>query len=189
MRALHEHETPWKRDLRTVGAVDVVLLHWPADQVRRAELQASGSMRLLLVEGDVLAPAPSDDGEDWIRVPASEADLQARVDGLRRRSTNPAGRLLGIDDFGVLRLGDRWVALPPVEARLAEALLDRYGAVVSRDALARAGWPAGSPGRNALDVHVLRLRRRLAPLALVIRTVRSRGYLLEQGSQPVSTGG
>ena len=55
------------------------------------------------------------------------------------------------------------------------ALLDRYGAVVSRDALARAGWPAGAPGRNALDVHMLRLRRRLGPLALAIRTVRSRG--------------
>src|SRR3546814_10684067 len=59
---------------------------------------------------------------------------------------------------------DRCVSLPPVEARLTAALLDRYGAVVSRDALARAGWPNGSPGRNALDVHVLRLRRRVAPL-------------------------
>jgi DNA-binding response OmpR family regulator len=45
--------------------------------------------------------------------------------------------------------------------------------------LARAGWPDGAPGRNALDVHVLRLRRRVAPLGLAIRTVRSRGYLLE----------
>ena len=47
------------------------------------------------------------------------------------------------------------------------------------DVEARAGWPSGAPGRNALDVHVLRLRRRLVPLALAIRTVRSRGYLLE----------
>src|SRR3546814_12262755 len=60
---------------------------------------------------------------------------------------------------------DRWVSLPPVEARLTAALLDRYGAVVSRDALARAGWPTGSPGRNDLDVPVLRLRRHVAPLA------------------------
>jgi DNA-binding winged helix-turn-helix (wHTH) protein len=59
-------------------------------------------------------------------------------------------------------------------------MLERYGAVVSRDALSRAGWPQGAPGRNALDVHVLRLRRRLAPIGLVIRTVRSRGYLLER---------
>jgi DNA-binding winged helix-turn-helix (wHTH) protein len=59
-------------------------------------------------------------------------------------------------------------------------MLERYGAVVSREALSRAGWPQGAPGRNALDVHVLRLRRRLAPIGLVIRTVRSRGYLLER---------
>ena len=52
--------------------------------------------------------------------------------------------------------------LPPVEARLTRLLLDRLGAVVSREALAKAGWPDGAPGRNALDVHVLRLRRRLA---------------------------
>ena len=70
--------------------------------------------------------------------------------------------------------------LPPVEARLSSALVERFGAVVSRDALTRAGWPSGAPGRNALDVHMLRLRRRLQALGLVIRTVRSRGYLLEE---------
>ncbi len=89
----------------------------------------------------------------------------------------------------MLRLGGAWVSLPPVEARLMAALLDRYGAVVSREALARAGWPAGAPGRNALDVHMLRLRRRLGPLALAIRTVRSRGYLLERSAGGAALGG
>jgi hypothetical protein len=39
-------------------------------------------------------------------------------------------------------------------------------------------------------VHVLRLRRRLSPLRLAIRTVRSRGYLLERadgGGQVVAS--
>jgi len=39
-----------------------------------------------------------------------------------------------------------------------------------------------------LDVHIVRLRRRLAPLGLVIRTVRSRGYLLEEGAAVAATG-
>ena len=69
-----------------------------------------------------------------------------------------------------------------VEHRLARALLAKLGTVVTRDALSRAGWPEGAPGRNALDVHVLRLRRRLAPLHLTIHTVRSRGYLLEMSA-------
>jgi DNA-binding response OmpR family regulator len=88
-----------------------------------------------------------------------------------------------LDDDGVLRVGGAWVSLPPVEARLTAALIERLGAVVSREALSRAGWPEGAPGRNALDVHVLRLRRRIGTVGLAIRTVRSRGYLLETGSE------
>jgi DNA-binding response OmpR family regulator len=161
--------------------VDVVLVRWPVEHARRDELVREGRPRLLLLEdGADPPPAPPDDLEDWIRVPAAEVDLRARVDGLRHRAEARLDPAPALDDDGVLRLGDQWVSLPPVEARLTAALLDRYGAVVSRDALARAGWPAGAPGRNALDVHMLRLRRRLSPLALAIRTVRSRGYLLER---------
>jgi hypothetical protein len=89
-----------------------------------------------------------------------------------------------IDGHGVLRFGSGWVSLPPVEARLADALVVRFGAVVGRDTLRRSIWPGSAPGRNVLDVHVLRLRRRLAPLGLAIRTVRSRGYMLERADPP-----
>ncbi|MGH9137485.1 MAG: winged helix-turn-helix domain-containing protein [Acidimicrobiales bacterium] len=159
--------------------MDVVLVRWPGDELARARLSAEGRPRLLLVEGDAAPPQIDDELEDWIRVPAAEIDLHARVEALNRRRRARDIEAPDIDDDGVLRYTDGWVPLPPVEARLTAALLDRYGAVVSRDALGRAGWPDGAPGRNALDVHVLRLRRRLAPLGLAIRTVRSRGYLLE----------
>ena len=161
-------------------AMDVVLLRWPWEQSRREELRSTSRPRLLLLEDGVAPPEAGDDLEDWIRVPAGEPDLRARVEGLRRRVEARVAPAPDLDDDGVLRLGPRWVSLPPVEARLMRALLERYGAVVSRDALARSGWPGGAPGRNALDVHMLRLRRRLEPLALAIRTVRSRGYLLER---------
>jgi len=146
-------------------------------------MAATGVPRLLLVEADAAPPSVADELEDWIRLPADEIDVHARVDALERRLRTRSGAVPALDDGGVLRGGDAWVPLPPVEARLTRALLERVGAVVSREALARAGWPDGSPGRNALDVHVLRLRRRLGPLSLAIRTVRSRGYLLE----PVDT--
>ena len=68
------------------------------------------------------------------------------------------------------------------------ALLERMGAVVSRDQLAKSGWPRGAPGRNALDVHMLRLRRRIAPVGLAIKTVRSRGYLLEADAEAALAG-
>jgi hypothetical protein len=176
---VHRSETNEKPPLRTVRDVEVALVQWPAEQDRREELRRAGQPRLLLVEQGA-PPIPTDELEDWIRLPADDLDLRVRVEALRRRIDNDMGAVPMLDDDGVLRLGDRWVSLPPVEARLTRALLDRFGAVVSRESLARAGWPGGSPGRNALDVHVLRLRRRLSPLRLAIRTVRSRGYLLER---------
>ena len=84
-----------------------------------------------------------------------------------------------IDNDGLLRFRDRWVSLSPVERELAGALVERFGAVVGRELMARRAWPSGAPTRNALDVHILRLRRRIAPLGLEVRTVRSRGYLLQ----------
>jgi DNA-binding response OmpR family regulator len=159
--------------------VDVVLVRWPTEGPRREQLKARSAPRLLLIEADAEPPAATDCLEDWIRVPAAESDVTARVRNLATRSGCHDSGSPSLDGDGVLRYNTAWVPLPPVEARLTDALLDRFGAVVSRDNLARAGWPDGAPGRNALDVHVLRLRRRIGPLGLAIRTVRSRGYLLE----------
>jgi hypothetical protein len=163
--------------------VDVALLRWPLEGDRRDDLAASGVPRLLLVE-DGMPPTPLDCLEDWVRVPAADDEVQCRVDALTARAGLHRTALPELDEFGMLRFRGRWTSLPPVEARLTGALVERLGAVVSREAMARAGWPAGAPGRNALDVHVLRMRRRVAPLGLVIRTVRSRGYLLEVDGAP-----
>ncbi len=167
--------------------MDVVLLRWPLERVRRDELSSANRPRLLLVESGASPPTVDSPLEDWIRVPADDADVRARVDTLSRRVSEQARSKPELDPDGVLRFAGGWVSLPPVEARLTAALIGRYGAVVSREVLATAGWPDGAPGRNALDVHVLRLRRRLAPLGLSIKTVRARGYLLE--SDPASVSG
>lgn len=163
---------------------DITLVRWPEQEATRAALRTEGRPRMLLLNPTTPAPEPGDTLEDWVRIPVAEADLRARVRWLAHRVSQRADGdvatdpLPELDDDGLFRVGAEWVSLPPVEHRLARALLDRMGTVVSREALAQAGWPHGAPGRNALDVHVLRLRRRLAPLALGIHTVRSRGYLL-----------
>lgn len=159
--------------------MDVVLVRWPSEAERRIRLQDQGTPRLLLIEDGDAPPYPEDCLEDWIRVPADDADVRLRIDGLAARSSQHVVDSPDLDPDGVLRYSSSWVSLPPVEARLTRALVEKFGAVVGREALARAGWPEGAPGRNALDVHVLRLRRRLATVGLSIKTVRSRGYLLE----------
>ena len=157
----------------------MILVRWPLEEDRRAQLREGGVPRLLLLESGTPPPRGLDDLEDWVRVPADELDLHARMENLDRRAQSRVSSVPELDEHGVLRSGPGWVPLPPVEARLTTALLSRYRSVVSRESLSEAGWPHGAPGRNALDVHVLRLRRRIAPLGLAIRTVRSRGYLLE----------
>ncbi len=161
----------------------VSLVRWPAEDERREFLRSAGTPRLLLVEPDVGAPATLDPLEDWVRLPADEAEVGARLATLAARAgpTRPAP---DVDDDGLLRHRDRWVALSPVEQALVAVLIERFGAVVSRDTLSRRAWPDGSPTRNALDVHILRLRRRIAPLGLEVRTVRARGYLLQSPEVP-----
>lgn len=157
-----------------------MLVRWPAEAEQRAQLAKRQLPRLLLLDEGVAPPEASDCLEDWIRLPAPDADMRARVQALSARGRAHGRSVPELDTHGVLRFGDQWVSLPPIETRLADALVMRFGAVVGRDTLRRSVWPGSSPGRNVLDVHVLRLRRRLAPLGLAIRTVRSRGYMLEQ---------
>lgn len=158
---------------------EVVTLRWPSEQNLRDALARSGRARLLVVEPDASPPVASDPLEDWVRETAGELDKRARLEGLRLRLEQTLEVVPELDDHGVIRFGERWAPLPPVEARLTDLLIRRFGAVVPRADLTAAGWPDGAPGRNALDVHVLRLRRRLEPVRLAIRTVRSRGYVLE----------
>jgi DNA-binding response OmpR family regulator len=159
--------------------VDVVLIRYPEEHHRLDELRSNGAPRLLLVAPNEEPPVNEDCLEDWVRMPADDRDVRARLATLSARAMNDHGRP-EIDDDGLLRFKGRWTSLSPVERSLASALVERYGAVVGRDVLAKRAWPGGAPTRNALDVHVLRLRRRIAALGLEVRTVRSRGYLLQQ---------
>lgn len=161
-------------------AMDVRLVRWPAARSQLMELRAQGMPRLVVVDGDAAPPDPSDELEDWIRLPADQADVRLRVDTLARRAAERERPHLSPE--GLLRFRGRTAALSPVEARVVEALVGRFGAVVSRRDLTEFVWPDEAPPRNALDVHISRVRRRLAELDLMIRTVRGRGYLIDDVS-------
>ena len=158
--------------------MNVEVLRWPADRLAIEDLRARGIPRLLLLDGDEPATAPTDCLEDWVRLPVSDADLEARRSGVALRATEHAVRPT-LDDAGVLRFRGHWVGLSPVERDLVSAMVDRFGAVVSRGVLSERAWPDGAPSRNALDVHMLRLRRRVGEVGLEVRTIRARGYLLQ----------
>ncbi len=82
-----------------------------------------------------------------------------------------------VDADGLLRRDGQWVALGPIEGRLVDLLCQRFGLLVSREDLERAGWGHAPEGR-ALDLQLMRVRRRVAALGLTLRNVRARGYVL-----------
>jgi DNA-binding response OmpR family regulator len=166
---------------------EVELVRWPADARRLAGLREAGRPRLLVIATGADPPPVTDPLEDWVREPPDPRDVRLRRATLAARAAGRDGQAderPDLDDDGVLRYRGRWVALPPVDARLVGALLHRYGAVVHRDVLAEACWPGRGADRSLLDTHVLRLRRRIGPLGLAVRTVRMRGYLLQDATRP-----
>ena len=157
--------------------MDVALVRWPEEQLRRAHLRDAGEPVLLLVESHVPPPEVDDWLEDWVRLPAVDEDVRARVRTLTERARQRRG--VTLDPQGRLHRGDRWVALSPLEMRIVEPMVERFGRVTSRETVIQRAWPEGLPNRNALDAHLLRLRRRVEAIGLEIRTVRSRGYALQ----------
>lgn len=123
--------------------------------------------------------------DDYLVKPFRIEELAARVRALVRRSQGGATEVV----LGGLRFetatrtafsGDRRLDLSARETTLLELLLRRAGRVVSKEALLQGTYDwdtAVAP--NAIEVQVSRLRRKLAPVGLDIRTVRGLGYLLE----------
>ena len=66
--------------------MDVALVQWPSERRKRKTLAQRGKPRLLLVDTAANAPIHVDVFEDWIRLPATEEDVDARVRSLKRRA-------------------------------------------------------------------------------------------------------
>lgn len=159
-------------------------MQWPSDEELRQELAEQGHPRLLLVEPDAEPPLCTDILEDWVRLPVSRADRNARVRTLESRNGEARSPVPAVDRFGTLEFGGEKTQLSAVQTRLIEKLVERFGAVVSREEIADHVWPDGEPSANNLDVAIGRLRRRVEPIGLRIKTVRSRGYLLHAAHGP-----
>jgi two-component system OmpR family response regulator len=129
--------------------------------------------------------------DDYLAKPFAFAELLARLEAVRRRSTAASGdgpvTKLSYADLEVDLLtrkvtrGGRKIELQPREFRLLEFLLAHQGQVVTRTMLLEDVWDYHfDPGTNVIDVHVSRLRKKLdeggAPSLL--HTVRGAGYRL-----------
>lgn len=119
--------------------------------------------------------------DDYLLKPFAFAELLARIRALSRRAAGPrwSPKLEGVlvlDEENGVQFADQRVALSPREHALLAYLLRRRGEVVPRgDILREVFGCVGDPGTNAIDVHLARLRRKLAGTLLNLETVRGIG--------------
>ena len=150
----------------------IVIGRWPQEAGRRAEFANRKVPCLWLVERSAEPPIV-EPWEDWIRLPASEREVEARVRTLTERACRPV-----LVDGVVLRNVFGSVALPASESAVVERLLASDRHVVPRAALEATVWPAGAPTSRSLDDLIYRLRRRIKPLRLTVAVPRERGFVI-----------
>lgn len=123
--------------------------------------------------------------DDYLTKPFALPELEARVGALIRRASGGLVRLvhgpLELDSTGhVLSLHGQPMDISVREMTILEALMQHVGQVVIKTRLAQqiSDWD-GEIGANAIEVYVHRLRKKLEPCGVRIRTIHGLGYLLE----------
>lgn len=160
-----------------VNEPPIVVLRWPLDSEAVIAAREAGRLRFLVVEGADEPPDRWDSLEEWIRLPADRRDVQARVASLRRCTVQlPVKPTL--DGYDRLRFRDRWVALTPSDYKLIQPLVEHFDEVVPYAQVVGAATGTEGAAPVAGRVRLTRLRRRIAPLGLEIRTVRPHGLAL-----------
>ena len=127
--------------------------------------------------------------DDYLVKPFDFGELLARLRALQRRPALAVDPVLSCGDLRFdpsarrARVDDTPVELTTIEMGLLELLLRRAPAVVTRGTMALQVWDdeADAVGSNTIDVHVGRLRGKLAGSSARIETVRGVGYRMAEG--------
>lgn len=122
--------------------------------------------------------------DDYLIKPFDVAELLARLRALQRRPSAVQQPQLVVGDLHfdpatrVVRVGGQTPDLTVTEFGILEMLVRRSPAVVARRSIAVQVWDneADALGSNTIDVHLARLRSKLAGGMVRIETVRGVGY-------------
>jgi len=172
---------------------EVAILDWRMPKVdglevtQRLRRRGSALPILMLTARDTARDRVTglDEGaDDYMVKPFHFSELLARVRALQRRGESMQSRVIKVADLTLdsvtrqVSIGSVQPRLTATELALLEILMQRSPAIVSRRSIALAVWneEADALGSNTLDVHLARLRAKIASSGAKIEAVRAIGY-------------
>jgi two-component system, OmpR family, response regulator len=174
---------------------EVVIIDWRMPKVSGVEVierlrqRGSAVPILMLTARDEATDrvAGLDAGaDDYLVKPFDFPELMARLRALQRRGVAVQSLLIRVADLTLdtvtreVSTGTSQPRLTATELAIVEILMLRSPATVSRRSITLAVWSdeANALGSNTLDVHLARLRAKIAGSGAKIEAVRSLGYRL-----------
>jgi len=157
------------------------------DVLRHARARRLATPVLMLTARDTTADRVTglDTGaDDYLVKPFQLAELLARIRALLRRPGEPQPPRLNCADLWLdpasrqVRRGTQPLTLTATEFSIIELLLRSAPGVVKRRSIALHVWDEeeAAVGSNTIDVHMARLRTKLAGTGARIETIRGVGY-------------
>ncbi|MBV7407411.1 response regulator transcription factor [Maritimibacter sp. DP1N21-5] len=124
--------------------------------------------------------------DDYLTKPFDMDELEARLRAMARRKNlefserDMLGPLVFDRTGRQLLLDEQPFDIPRKEIATLECLLERRGRLVSKGQLMNHVYGIGSDAEeSAIEPHISRLRKRLEPYGIRIKTARGLGYMLE----------
>lgn len=172
---------------------EVIIVDWRMPKVSGLEViqqlrrRGSGIPVLMLTALDEASDRVTglDQGaDDYLVKPFDFSELLARIRALQRRGEAVQSLVITVADLTFdtvtreVRIGASEPRLTATELSILEILMQRTPATVSRRSISLAVWndEADALGSNTLDVHLARLRAKIATSGVKIEAVRSLGY-------------
>ena len=114
----------------------------------------------------------------FLEKPVSLKDLE----DLLNEATTKSDQLTAADEFELdlarrqALYGGSSISLTPTEFEIVSLFLKRKGEQISRDELNRHLWGESKVSRNALDTHLVNLKKKLPPFGRKLISVYGAGY-------------